>query len=452
LGGSGEDFGNSIQGTSDGGFIITGTKDAYRSNESAWLIKVDSQGNELWNKTFIGRGWGNDAIQTSDGGYIIAAQKSGDIQLIKTDSNGNILFEKTFSGLSYESPDSVQQTSDEGYIIAGMYNEEAPWLIKTDPNGNELWNKTFAYGGASAFGGGANSVQQTDDGGYIFFVVFNLVKTDSHGEELWNRTLSKITIEDFKQTADKGYIVTGNGDFYRQNEDASSTANQAYVSLIKTDSLGNEEWNRTIADRYYAKAVLQTTDGGYIIAGDAWLIKTDSNGNTIWDRAFGRSDYHDRFRSIQQTSDGGYIVVGDTTYRPAVYGSAAYDADNYNVWLIKTDPAGNVFSINYQDAEACLNKGNSLFDQGMYDEAMQAYNNALEIYPEFTGAWFKKGMLYSHIGNQNEAINAFNKAIELDPNDSATWYNKALALYDSGKKDEATLANIKAKELKNRGF
>jgi len=138
-----------------------------------------------------------------------------------------------------------------------------------------------------------------------------------------------------QQTTDGGYIITG----------TTNTNGIPDVRLIKTNFHGNEEWNQVIGgnDRDKGESVQQTTDGGYIITGstssfssgdqwddDVWLIKTDSNGNEEWNKIFGSSSNDDRGFSVQETTDGGYIITG--------YQSLS---TNSNVWLIKTDSEGN---------------------------------------------------------------------------------------------------------------
>ena len=176
-GGPGIDYGVFVEQTTDGGYIITGYGSPSIGGYDVYLIRTDSLGNMLWQRTF-GGSWndiGRCVRQTDDGGFIVAGNTkldspadSTDVYLIKTDANGDTLWTRTYGGVGHDEGYSVDLTSDGGYIVSGFY-EPSPgsltdlYLIKTDSSGNEIWSSTF--GGTRGETGFC--VQQISDGGFI---------------------------------------------------------------------------------------------------------------------------------------------------------------------------------------------------------------------------------------------------------------------------------------------
>jgi hypothetical protein len=349
-GGSSEDYGWDVQQTTDGGFIVAGRTRSFGAGAGdLWLLKLDADGDTLWTRTSGGGApdYGFSVGQTSDSGYIVAGYTlsfgagGSDVYLVRTDADGNTLWARTYGGTGTDEGYSTQQTTDGGYIVAGRTTSfggggDDVYLVKTDANGDTLW--TRAYGGSS--GEGAESVQQTTDGGYIItgraYSSQNmediwLLKTDANGDTLWTRTYGGSESDIgfcVQQTTDGGYIITGRTYSSERYDD---------VWLLKTDADGDTLWTRTYGgdggDEGWS--VQQTTDGGYIVAGatisfgagdyDAWLLKTDADGDTLWTRTYGSTDM-DWGYSVQQTAEGGYIVAG------YVYSFTTYESD---VWLVR---------------------------------------------------------------------------------------------------------------------
>jgi hypothetical protein len=234
----------------------------------------------------------------------------------------------------------VHQTTDDGYIVAGTTNfsgkGEQAYLLKTDSNGKGLWSKTYGdYGNEDA-----SFVQQTTDGGYILAgdtdsydngTQVSLIKTDSAGNELWSGAYGESGSDvgwAVQQSRDGGYIVTGNT--------FSNNGSSSQIYLVKTDSTGKELWDNNYGDNGYAisRSVQQTYDGGYIIVGwttsafgmRVYLVKTDFTGKELWSKMFG-GEGDSRGISVQETPDRGYIIAGETN------SSSIYE----QVYLIKTD-------------------------------------------------------------------------------------------------------------------
>src|SRR3989304_6257964 len=312
---------------------------------------LDPNGGSLaWSKTYGGTSndYALSVVQTSDGGYAMAGNTNsygaggGDFWLVKTDSAGNHQWNKTYGGTNADNALSLVRTSDEGYALVGYTDSFGAgnrdfWLVKTDSSGNAQWNRT--YGGTG--GDFAQSLVQTVDGGYAIAGYTNsygaggydfwLVKVNAEMNlehqrnlgidsyiDVWSRTYGGTASDiaySVVQTSDGGYAIAGDG----------------FANLVKTDSVGNVQWSRTYGGT--ARSVVQTIDGGYAIAGSLsgfQLAKTDSAGDMLWTKTYGSGTVY----SMVQTSDGGYALAG------AISPYGEYE----DFWLVKTDSAGAMLS------------------------------------------------------------------------------------------------------------
>jgi hypothetical protein len=336
LGGSSSEWAYSIQQTTDGGYIMAGGSSSSEGDLSEnkgssdyWIVKLTSTGGIDWQKSFGGSNneWPHSIRQTTDGGYIIAGTSISedyditgyigwyDFWILKLTSTGQLNWQKSFGGTSGDYAYSVQQTTDGGYIIAGSsYSNDGDvsgnngdidyWIVKLTSDGNLDWQKSL---GGSSYDE-ALSVQQTKDG---------------------------------------GYIIAGTSASY----DGDITGSHGYRDywIVKLTSDGNLDWQKSLGGSYIENAfsIQQTTDGGYIVAGssasddddvsankgnrDYWIVKLTATGKIDWEKSLGGSGWDEPY-SIQQTTDGGYIIAGESA---SDNGDVSGNHGETDFWIVK---------------------------------------------------------------------------------------------------------------------
>ncbi len=324
LGNSG---GNCIQVTPDGGSVIAGFA-GWGAWYSFYLLKVDLQGNEQWNRTFeSGYTQANWVEVTNDNGYIITGKGCkwieeeqewvADIWVIKTDVNGYEEWNWTRLTLYPDYGTCVKQISDGGYIINDIANSNNNYnfsLLKLDAFGTLLWEKT--YENKWGF-----SLVITPDDGFIISGLSEqallLMKTDENGTMEWEQEFfhdiwPDCRGNDVHVTPDGGYIVGG----------STSTYSTSDLLLLKTNESGVEQWHQTygFSGTDWGTSVALLDNGDYILGGTHlglqgvapdrfWLIRTNCNGNVIWSQ-FYLPLYDARCYCIQQTLDDSVIASG----------------------------------------------------------------------------------------------------------------------------------------------
>lgn len=361
--GSGAEYLSSLDAIT-GGYLLTGSRrigDDFMSFSDAWAVKLDQDGQVVWQKSYGGSD--NDsaasARHTSDGGYIIAGTTTSfgagneDAWVLKLDANGNVEWQKTYGGPGLDSALFAEQILSGGYIVAGNTSSFGAgggdaWVIKLRTDGTVDWQKTY---------GGPNSdhlyaFQRTGDGGYIAtggtysFETVNrdiwVLKLDANGGVDWFRTFGDIAFDygtAVRQTADNGFIVAG----------FTGSGRAAWVA--KLGSNGTLEWQKRFGGEgsYRALAIEEVEDGGFIVLGEfdpdayneptfPWFMKLDTDGNPSWTKKYGGAA-GDRLVTFVQNSDGSFTAAGNASSFGIGWGSP---------WVMKVDENGSAGQCPFQ--------------------------------------------------------------------------------------------------------
>ena len=323
FGGSNNDNFFSIYETNNGDYLIAGITSSKDNDISdnhgkydGWIMEVSSTGNKLWSKCFGGNvnDYLSDIIQTSDGFVAVgcSASNSGDILInhgdrdgwiIKVDTNGNKVWSKTFGGSAYDSLSNIIRTSD-GFVAVG-YTESNDgdlsdnhgfkdgWILKINEVGNKVWSKCFGGNGNDYL----NSIVQASDGYIAAGSTFSngeyisghhggedgwILKIDEVGNPVWSKCFGGSiddTLNGIIQATDGGYMAVGN--VWSTDGDFSGNHNLTDSCLIKVNSVGDKEWLKCFGGNSLDSLwdLIQITDGGYIAVGLTGSTDGDTSGN-----------------------------------------------------------------------------------------------------------------------------------------------------------------------------
>ncbi len=340
LGGLGIDLATSVVPTPDGGCVAAGFTESsdgdvtgYHGKRDMWVVKFDGAGTVQWKQCL-----GNDGTEeaysiglTNDRGYIVAgyqeindssATEPMNYYIIKLNDTGGVQWLKSYGGTWADEVFSIQQTTDGGYIVAGIsesYDGDVvcgiwdslalyrkPWILKLNAAGNIQWQVCINDKTVSDL---VNCIRQTTDGGYILsggFDSSSIIKLTPSGGIEWKRNYQ--VLGDLRQTSDGGFILVGGN------------------VAMKLDDMGGMVWQKSIGNSFdRAISVWITTDSGYIVAGqtddpaladfhgdgDVWAEKLKQDGTVQWQKCMGGSS-NDYGNSVCQVADGGYVVAGGT--------------------------------------------------------------------------------------------------------------------------------------------
>lgn len=357
---------------------------------------------------------GITAIPTTDGGYLVLAETmssylhghgKNDALLIKYDAKGLCQWQQTYGGGGDDKVFSIRQTKDGGFIMTGV-SQSFTWdldknlyTVKTDASGQQRWYQI--YGGSGEDSG--SWVEETSDGGYIIVGETNsrgagdkdiyLIKTNDQGKLQWEQTLGGKKYESGVQvleTKDGGYLLAG--------QTNSTETGDFDIYLAKVDPKGKKQWSKTLGGSGLdcVNYLQQTSDSGYILAGetssfnptgsDAYLLKIDKQGHLQWEKTF-RGNGWAVAKSVQQYQDDSFLLAGWTT---------AKEGQGFDLYLVKTDQTGRKL----WDKTLAGNK----FDQSF---SLQQSNNSILI----TG-WSTEKLKWTQ--NSNDDVQVYFMKLNLE--------------------------------------
>ncbi len=370
--------GNSIVVNKKGNYIITGERGFGSNKLDDFLItEINELGDTVWSKSYgtDSLEHARQIIQTNDGGYASIGYKYWHsssyrkIYFLKTDSVGNEIWSKQIDNSGYLSASSLTELNTGEYLIGGITNQNSNglldfYLVKTDQFGDTLWAKRIGGNKNEVL----NSLQKTSDGGFVLGGYsesftngdgdFYIVKTNGNGDTLWTNHFGGALKEEclsIKQTSDGGYIMTGYSQSYGLSFDN--------IYVVKTNSLGDSVWTKHFgyANRdTWGNDIIETSDGGFAITGlisgiktpsgpikgdKAYFLKLDAFGTLQMENEFTIDPTHtsynsSRGNSLVETPGGGFAITGSW-----------FNGSSFELIIIKTDNKGTI-GLTEQDLSA----------------------------------------------------------------------------------------------------
>jgi hypothetical protein len=401
LGGSSDEFGVSIEQTSDGGYIVCGTTRSNNGdvvgnhgNEDIWVVKLNASGSTEWQRCLGGTQPDNGirALELPGEGYLVLGNvrsNDGDVSgnhgmidfwLAKLAADGTLLSQRCYGGTLNDASGGIEPTPDGGFILVGgsrsvdgdltaNAGSTDYWVLKIDADFDIQWQRS--YGGSSAES--AVAVALTSDGGYMIngssssddgdvsgafgLEDFWVVKLDELGNIQWQRPCggSDLDLGSTITELSDGSFMAG-GLTYSQNGDVGAPLGSADVWSIRLSALGQPVDERTYggSDTDSGTDMITASDGALVYTGtssssdgdltsnqggtDAWLFRIDNTGDIEWSTTLGGSA-SDAFLAFKATDDLGYIAVGQSSSSD---GDLPGNNGGGDVWVVKfgPDPVG----------------------------------------------------------------------------------------------------------------
>jgi hypothetical protein len=348
------DFGYSVKQTLDSGYILCGNS-GFTGITQAYVLRTDSLGNLLWEKTF-GEGeitLAHSIIETSDScfafcGYQLGESNDYDVCLYKIDRDGNFKWKNKYGGNDWDFSYSLVQAIDSGFVLTGSTNSHSNgnqvYIIKTDKLGVLEWENNFG----GEYDDEARFIDKCEDGGYILCGTTKsfgditgdiyVLKINSLGNLEWSKSYGNSNGNDYgtciKEISTGEFVLTG-AFFYTQE-------NHHLACFMKITNIGDTIYTKLKGspNEAVAYSVVESNDGGYVWLGKlnlggaykAYLYKIDTYGAFTFAYAYGDSYGSDIGFEVNKTNDNGFVCIG-TTKRPQ---------NNFteDIYFFKTDSSG----------------------------------------------------------------------------------------------------------------
>lgn len=357
----------------------------------AWAVKINTLGNIDWQRCVGGTNgdYAYDIITTTDSAYVFAGTTKSndgdvtgghggqDVWVVKLDrSSGNIVWQKTFGGSADDVANSIVETTDGGFLVAGYANSndgDIPgnnhggsdvWIIKLNSSGTMEWQKL--YGGTAGESASAITINSTVDGSFLIGATTSstngdvtgnhggndcwLFKINGVGDLLWQKTYGGSQNDNCNaivKTPDGGCILSGGSASNDGDVSGNNRYADAWVVKIKPD--GTIAWQKFFGgfDGDYASVRDIDASGNILLVGytfskngdipaskggeDLWILRLDSNGNKLYSNVLGGRG-GDMANDAVPTSDGGYITAGRSN---STSGDVSGNHGGEDVWVVK---------------------------------------------------------------------------------------------------------------------
>jgi len=329
----------------DGYVVATGETPS--NSIDTYVVAVDKDGELAWEKTFgdTGLDRGMD-VQVVGEGVVVAGYshvpQEGNIQgqLLFLDGAGNKQSSALFGGSGADEFLRLKKLPDGGFVAAGItssdsYGDWDFWVVRTDPEGNEIWSNHY---GSTGIDYPLMDVEMTEDGGYV--LVGGTEPKDSGNRDIWLGRIDSQGTLLWEQTYGEELQDTGYGvEVLKDGGLAMAAASGTDSVLIRTDAEGGVLWQKTYGGEGTdtVRSLDYIPGSGFLLAGhtgsigagnwDMWLLRTDEAGNVLWETAFGTPASEKAMAGL--VLPGGEFVL-------AGYVIDANDGDNWDVQVVKT--------------------------------------------------------------------------------------------------------------------